>query len=155
VSGRASECLVLTAARTNKVLGARWSEMNIEALWVVPAKRMKAGKEHRVPLSQAAVALLRERGDLHGQDREAFVFPGQAVGNPHSNMSMLTLIKRMRRANVTPHGFRSTFRDWAEDATGHPSDVIEVALAHTVGSKMKAAYRRGDMFQKRRALMDD
>lgn len=156
VSGRALEFLILTAGRTNEVIGARWSEMNREAaLWTIPGRRMKAGKEHRVPLSQAALAVLRDMATLYGQDREALVFPGQALGKPLSNMSMLALIKRMRRADVTPHGFRSTFRDWAGEATGHPSDVIELALAHTVGSKVEAAYRRGDMFQKRRALMDD
>lgn len=156
VSARALEFLILTAARTNEVLGARWSEMNMEAgLWTIPGRRMKAGKEHRVPLSPPVLSILREIAELYGQDREGFVFPGQAVGRPLSNMSMLALVKRMRRTDVTPHGFRSTFRDWAGEATGHPNDVIELALAHTVGSKVEAAYRRGDMFQKRRALMED
>jgi integrase len=156
VSARALEFLILTAARTGEVIGARWSEVDMDAaLWTIPASRMKAAKEHRVPLSEAAAEILHGMARLRGRELDAFVFPGQVAGKPLSNMSMIALIKRMRLSDVTPHGFRSTFRDWAGETTGHPSDVIELALAHTVGSKVEAAYRRGDMFQKRRALMDD
>ena len=167
-SARALEFLILTAARTGEVLGARWREMDMDAaLWVVPAERMKAKREHRVPLSEPALAVLREMALLRDSDDaagEAFVFQGRArvepsatntIGMPLSNMAMLALLKRMKRGNITAHGFRSTFRDWAGETTAHPADVVEMALAHTVANKVEAAYRRGDMFEKRRRLMQD
>ncbi|MHC2108347.1 tyrosine-type recombinase/integrase [Methylobacterium sp. CM6246] len=140
---------ILTAARTGEALGARWSEIDIESgIWTVPAERMKAGSEHRVPLSAAALAILAE---MRGLDAE-FVFPGGRRGKPLSNMAMLVLLRRMERADLTVHGFRSSFRDWASEATHFPSEVVEMALAHTVESKVERAYRRGDLFEKRREL---
>ncbi|MDF2599243.1 MAG: hypothetical protein K0Q54_2066 [Methylobacterium brachiatum] len=141
---------ILTAARTGEALGARWSEIDIESgIWTVPAERMKGGSEHRVPLSEPTLALL---GEMQGLDAE-FVFPGGRRGKPLSNMAMLTLLRRMERTDLTVHGFRSSFRDWASETTHFPSEVVEMALAHTVESKVERAYRRGDLFEKRRELM--
>lgn len=158
-SARALEFLILTAARTGEVLEARWSEIDIPgAVWTVPAGRMKARKEHRVPLSDSALAVLEEMSELRDPDDpegKGYVFPGGLGRGPLSNMAMLALLKRMKRADITPHGFRSTFRDWAGEATAHPGDVVEMALAHVVANKVEAAYRRGDMFEKRRRLMQD
>ncbi len=141
---------ILTAARTGEALGARWSEIDLDAgIWTVPAERMKAGAEHRVPLSPPALALL---GEMQGLD-DTFVFPGGRRGKPLSNMAMLVLLRRMERADLTVHGFRSSFRDWASETTHFPSEVVEMALAHTVESKVERAYRRGDLFEKRRELM--
>ncbi len=155
IAARALEFLILTAARTGEVIGARWSEFDLaEKLWTVPADRMKASKEHRVPLSSAAVAVIEAMKSARVDDH-AFVFPGGKRGKPLSNMAMLKLLKRMGRANLTAHGFRSTFRDWAAERTNYPREVAEMALAHTVGDKVEAAYRRGDLFTKRRRLMDE
>jgi integrase len=158
-SARALEVLILTAARTGEVLEARWSEIDMPgAVWTIPAGRMKARREHRVPLSDPALAVLEDMAELRDPDDpagEGFVFPGAGGPGPLSNMAMLALLKRMRRADITPHGFRSTFRDWAGEATAHPGDVVEMALAHVVANKVEAAYRRGDMFEKRRRLMQD
>lgn len=151
MGARALEFAVLTACRTAEVLGARWSEIDIErAVWTIPAERMKAGHEHRVPLSPPALTLLRKlaairRGDL--------VFQGQTAGRPLSNMSMAMTLRRMK-VDATPHGFRSTFRTWVAEQTGFPHEVAEAALAHTQGDKVVAAYQRGDLFDKRRRLMD-
>jgi len=117
----------------------------------VPAERMKAGVEHRVPLSAAALAILAE---MQGLD-DTFVFPGGRRGKPLSNMAMLTLLRRMERADITTHGFRSSFRDWAAETTHFPTEVVEMALAHTIESRVERAYRRGDLFEKRRDLMND
>jgi integrase len=117
-------------------------------LWTVPAERMKNGKEHRVPLSDAAMAILGEPGKP-----EAFVFPGGKAGQPLTSMALLKVPARMGR-EVTVHGFRSTFMDWATERTNFPSEMRDMALAHVVADKVEAAYRRGDMFQKRRGLMD-
>lgn len=146
---------ILTAARTGEVIGARWAEMDLSAaVWTVPAERMKAGREHRVPLSDAAIAVLRE---LHATrpdaDPASFVFPGGRPGKGLSNMAMLLLLRRMNRRDVTSHGFRSAFRDWCAETTAYPAEVAEAALAHTIGDKVEAAYRRGDLFEKRRQLM--
>jgi integrase len=151
IAARALEFTVLTAARTGEVIGARWSEFDLDAkVWVIPAERMKAHKEHRVPLTERMLAILR------ALPREAaFVFPGGREGAPISNMAMAQLLKRMNRLDVTVHGFRSTFRDWAAETTGYPNHVIEMALAHVIGSKVEAAYRRGDLFTKRARLMAD
>jgi integrase len=152
IASRALEFLILTATRTGEVIGARWDEVDLgEKIWVVPAARMKAGREHRVPLSAAAVAILEEMKRICESD---FVFPGGKRGKPLSNMAMLAVLKRMERADLTTHGFRSSFRDWAAERTNFPRDVAEMALAHTIGDKVEAAYRRGDLFQKRRQLMD-
>lgn len=149
VSARALEFGILTAARTGEVLGARWSEIDLAAkLWTIPGERMKAGNEHRVPLTDRCVEILEampSAGEL--------VFPGPR--GQLSNMALLSVLARMGRDDITVHGFRSTFRDWASEATDHPREVAEMALAHTIGSKVEAAYRRGDLFEKRRRLMDD
>jgi integrase len=155
IAARALEFLILTAARTGEVIGARWGEFDLaEKVWAVPADRMKAGKEHRVPLSFAALAVV-ERMKAARVDDHAFVFPGGKREKPLSNMAMLKLLKRMGRSDLTAHGFRSTFRDWAAERTNYPREVAEMALAHTVGDKVEAAYRRGDLFAKRRRLMEE
>ena len=152
VAARALEFTILTAARTGEVIGATWSEINfVEQLWVVPAERMKSGKEHRVPLSEAPLAILEQMQAIRQGD---FVFPGGKARLPISNMAMMMTLRRMGRGDLTVHGFRSSFRDWAAERTDFPSEVAEMALAHAVSSKVEAAYRRGDLFQKRRQLMD-
>jgi integrase len=153
VAARALEFAILTAARTGEVIGAEWDEIDFaERLWTVPADRMKAGKEHRVPLSDAAFAILDEMQKV--RQVGDFVFPGGKSRRPLSNMALAMTLRRMGRAELTVHGFRSSFRDWAAERTGFPSEVAEMALAHTVSDKVEAAYRRGDLFQKRRQLMD-
>lgn len=155
-AARALEFAILTACRTGEVLGARWSEVDLEAaVWTVPAGRMKAQREHRVPLSTGALAVLDGMLPLRPVDGDGYVFPGQKEGQPLSSMAMLMLLRRMDRTDLTAHGFRSTFRDWAEEATSTPHAVSEAALAHTIGNKVEAAYRRGDLFQKRAALMQE
>jgi integrase len=152
VGSKALEFLILTAARTGEVIGARWDEVDLEEkTWVVPSARMKAGREHRVPLSAAAVAVLKQMKETRESD---FVFPGGKKGKPLSNMAMLAVLKRMDHGGLTAHGFRSSFRDWAAERTNFPHEVAEMALAHAVGDKVEAAYRRGDLFQKRRQLME-
>jgi integrase len=152
VAARALEFAILTAARTGEVIGSRWDEFDFaERLWTVHAARMKAGKEHRVPLSDAALAILKELPKVRHGD---FVFPGGRAGRPISNMAMLMLLRRMGRDDLTIHGFRSSFRDWAAERTGFLAEVAEMALAHTISDKVEAAYRRGDLFQKRRQMMD-
>jgi integrase len=149
VSARALEFAILTAARTGEVIGARRDEIDTGAmLWTVPADRMKAGREHRVPLGERAVAIVKEAAALDGD----FLFPGQRRGKPLSNMSMSMLLRR-RGLDVTTHGFRSAFRDWAGDMTEFEREVAEAALAHAVGDQTEQAYRRGDALDKRRALM--
>jgi integrase len=152
VSARALEFTILTAARTGESLGARWSEIDMaKEVWIVPAERMKGGREHRVPLCDAALAaLMRMKAARQGD----IVFPGANSGRPLSNMALLELLRGMERGRLTTHGFRSTFRDWAAELTSFPSEVVEMALAHAVGDKVEAAYRRGDLFDKRRRLMD-
>jgi integrase len=149
-AARALEFAILTAARTGEVIGAKWNEINLaERLWTIPPERMKAHKEHRVPLCDAAMAIVGEMGAIRSGDH---VFPGGKAGRPLSNMAFLMLLRRMARGDLTGHGFRSTFRDWAAERTGFPAEVAEMALAHAVGDKVEAAYRRGDLFQKRRQL---
>ena len=150
IAARALEFTILTASRTSEVIGARRSEFNRrEKLWTVPAQRMKAGKEHRVPLPDRALELI----STESLGNDDFVFPGGRSGRPLSNMAMLKLLGRMGRDDLTVHGFRSTFRDWASERTNFPNEVIEMALAHTIESKTEAAYRRGDLVHKRRRLM--
>jgi len=150
---RALEFAILTAARTGEVIGATWDEIDLDAeTWTVPKERMKAKREHRVFLSDSAVAVLKP---LKEAARSNYVFPGGKDGKPLSNMAMLTALKRMKRDDLTAHGFRSTFRDWAAEMTDYPSEVVEMALAHVVGNKVEAAYRRGDLFEKRKGLMGD
>jgi integrase len=146
------EFLILTAARTGEIIGARWDEVDLEEkIWVVPGARMKAAREHRVPLSGPALAIITKMNEIRESD---FVFPGGRKGRPLSNMAMLALLKRIGRDDLTTHGFRSTFRDWAAERTNFPREVVEMALAHTIENKVEAAYRRGDLFQKRRQLME-
>jgi integrase len=155
-AARALEFCILTATRTGETLGARWSEIDLAgAVWTIPGERMKAGREHRVPLSGAAVAVLAEMAALRPEEGDGFVFPGAAEGRPLSSMSMLMLLRRMKRGDLTTHGFRSAFRDWTEEATSTPHAVAEAALAHTIGDKVEAAYRRGDLFAKRAVLMQE
>jgi integrase len=154
VSARALEFAVLTATRTSEVIGATWDEFDLERkLWTVPADRMKAKKEHRVPLSPRAVEVLRVMQELHGG--RGIVFPGVSGKKPLSNMALLMTLRRMERNDITAHGFRSTFRDWAAEMTAYPRDVAEMALAHTISDKVEAAYRRGDLFTKRQQMMDE
>lgn len=150
VAALALEFLVLTAARTNEVIGARASEV-AGSVWTIPADRMKAGAEHRVPLSEVALDVIARAQLVSSSD---FLFPGLSEGRPLSNTAFLALLKRMGRKDITAHGFRSTFRDWAAEQTSYPREVSEMALAHTVSDKVEAAYRRGDLFEKRRRLMD-
>jgi integrase len=152
VAARALEFVILTAARTSEVTGARPSELDRDVTtWTVPEGRIKGGKEHRVPLSEPAAAIAREVLQLGGE----FVFPGGKARKPLSNNAMLVLLERMRRDDITVHGFRSTFRDWAAEQTNYPREVAEMALAHVVESKVEGAYRRGDLFEKRRRLMEE
>jgi integrase len=151
ISARALEFTILTAARTGEAIGARWSEFDLSAkLWTVPAERMKAGKEHRAPLSDRAVEIL----SIFPRDGD-FVFAGRKSDRPISNMAMLELVRGIRGMGATVHGFRSSFRDWAAEQTSYPTEMAEMALAHTVGDKVETAYRRGDMLEKRRRLMAD
>ena len=150
MGARALEFAVLTAARSGEVRLATWSEVNLPAaLWTVPAERMKAGREHRVPLSKPAIKLLR---GLPGGTARDLVFPG--MRGPLSDMSLSAVLRRMD-VKATVHGFRSTFRDWVSEFTSHSNEVAEMALAHAVGDKVEAAYRRGDLFEKRVSLMTD
>jgi integrase len=152
VAARALELTVLNAARTGEVIGATWDEIDLVAkVWTVPADRIKGGKEHRVPLSDRAVEILQA---LPREENNNFVFIG-AAGRGLSNMAMASVLARMQATEITVHGFRSTFRDWAAERTSYPNHVVEMALAHVVGNKVEAAYRRGDLFDKRRRLMAD
>lgn len=153
-AAQALEFLILTAARTGEVIGARWDEIDLaEEIWTVPSNRIKAGREHRVPLSATAMTILQRL--RNEKDKEGFVFVGSKPGRPLSNMALLALLKRMKRSDLTTHGFRSTFRDWVAECTHHPSEVAEMALAHIVRDKVEAAYRRGDLFERRRTMMND
>ena len=151
-SALALELCILTAARSGEILGMRWSEIDFDKkIWTVPAERMKAGREHRVPVSSRAIAILRELEKLKAGD---FVFPGQARNKPLSNMAMEMVLRRMRVEGATVHGFRSSFRDWAGNVSSFPREVVETALAHVIGDKAEQAYRRGDALEKRRKLME-
>jgi integrase len=148
---RALEFVVLTAARTGEALGARWSEFDLEAgLWTVPAERMKGARQHRVPLSKRALAILKEMAATRLND---FVFPGVRRGRSLRDKAMMVVLRELR-CDCTVHGFRSSFRDWAAETTNFAREVAEAALAHAVGNKVEAAYRRGDLFEKRRELME-
>jgi integrase len=152
VAARALEFTILCAARTGETIGAVWDEIDlIEQIWTVPANRIKGGREHRVPLSDRAVEILRLLPREHGNP---FVFIGPRRGGL-SNMAMASVLGRMGRDNATVHGFRSTFRDWAADRTNYQNHIVEMALAHVVGNAVEAAYRRGDLLDKRRQLMAD
>lgn len=151
-AARALAFAILTAARSGEVRGMTWAEVDLEgAIWTVPASQIKAGREHRVALASAALALLGEPGAA-----SSYVFPSQTgASKPLSDMSLTSVLRRMARGNLTAHGFRSTFRDWAGETTAHPREVIEAALAHRLKDKAEAAYARGDLFVKRRRLMED
>jgi integrase len=152
VAALALEFAILTAARSGEVLGARWAEIDLDAkVWTVPAARMKAGREHRVPLSGRALAILETLAAARTGD---FVFPGQKTGKPLSGMAMEMVLRRMKVDDVTVHGFRSAFRDWCGEATSFPRELAEAALAHVAGDATERAYRRGDALEKRRGLME-
>jgi integrase len=169
LQNRGTPNLIEKCSRTSETIGVPWDEISAhEKLWTIPAGRMKAERDHRVPLSKRALAILEEMKKVRDGD---FLFPGGKSGKPLSNMAMLALIERMNKRrtaaelprwidplqgnkDVVPHGFRSTFRDWASERTHFPNEVVEMALAHAVGDKVEAAYRRGDLFDKRRLLMD-
>ena len=152
-SALALEFMILTAGRTGEVIGAKWSEIDLGTdVWTVPADRMKAGKEHRVPLCERAVVILKSIQSNRNPDD--FVFPGWKAGTGLSNGAMLALMRKMKFGHFTPHGFRSTFRDWAADeAHTFQNETIELALAHTIKNQAEAAYRRGDQLERRRELM--
>ena len=150
VAARALGFTVLTAARSGETRGIVWGEVDLQnGIWTIPAERMKAGKEHRVPLTPEIIALMGPR-----RDDDRLVFESEAkAGRPISDMSMTAVLRRMGRDGITVHGFRSTFRDWAGETTSFPREVIEAALAHGIKDKSEAAYARSDLFEKRRKLM--
>jgi integrase len=151
MGARALEFLVLTAARSGEVRGALWSEIDlVDRTWTIPAIRMKAGREHRVPLCSGALALIAELPRFAGTEA---VF-ASATGKHLSDMTVSAVLRRMH-VDAVPHSFRSTFRDWAAERTSYPSEMAEMALAHAISNKVEAAYRRGDLFEKRRAMMED
>lgn len=159
ISSKALQLLILTATRTSEVLRSEWPEIDLDnETWTIPADRMKARREHRVPLSTQAVSLLSDLPRVQGNP---YVFPGARLGRPLSNMAMLQLMRGMgygvggKRGDYVPHGFRSSFRDWSGEVSSYPRDVAEMALAHTIENKVEAAYRRGDLFEKRRSMMQD
>jgi integrase len=148
----ALELLVLTAARAAEVRGARWDEIDVKTrIWTIPGERMKRGKEHRVPLTEAALSIL---DNMRGAD-PVLVFPGARNGQPLGEITFWRLMRQMGIAEATPHGFRSAFKDWAAECTNSPDWVSEKALAHVVGDETRRAYQRGDLLEKRRKLMDD
>ena len=148
---KALEFIILTAARVSEAVNAKWDEFDLQRkLWIVPAERMKAHREHRVPLSDAAIRLLKELKDEKQSD---YIFPGWKVNTPLTGAACLKLLHDMGRDDLTTHGFRSTFRDWAAEQTSFPSRIAEAALAHVVGDKTEAAYQRGDLLDKRRLLL--
>ncbi len=152
IAAMALEFAILTAARSGEVYGARWSEIDLEArVWTVPAGRMKAGREHRVPLSERALAILENFHDAMTCD---LVFPSPRGGRPLSHVAMAKVLQRLQIYGATPHGFRSSFRDWAGNETHFPREIAEAALAHSVGNAVEAAYRRSDALEKRRALVE-
>jgi integrase len=151
ISARALELTILTASRTAEILGARWEEIDLNAkVWRIPAARMKAGREHTIPLSSQSLALLQTLK----RDSSGLLFPGTIAGQPINHDAMRWLLKEMDGGKLTVHGFRSTFRDWAGDRTNYPRDVIEHALAHRLPDRVEAAYRRTTALEKRRKLME-
>ncbi|MCP4934087.1 MAG: integrase arm-type DNA-binding domain-containing protein [bacterium] len=158
-SAQALQFLILTATRTNEILQAQWTEIGLdELIWVIPAKRMKTKREHRVPLSDTAMAIIHALPRIKGNP---YLFPGAQHNRPLSNMALLQLMRGMgygvsgNRGDYVPHGFRSSFRDWSGEVSSFPRDVAEMALAHTIENKVEAAYRRGDLFDKRRKMMQE
>jgi len=155
VSSLALEFMILTATRTGEVRGAKWQEIDLDnRVWTIPDDRMKTGKEHRVPLCLRAINILN--GFKSNRDPEDFVFIGGKIGKGLSDGAMLVLLKKMNIGTYTPHGFRSTFRDWAaEEAHQFSNETVELALSHTIKNKAEAAYRRGDQLERRRELMNE
>lgn len=150
----ALEVIILTNCRTSEAIEATWVEFDLNGkVWTIPAGRMKAAKEHIIPLSAPALAALRRAKEL--AEDSPYVFPGTKKNKPMSNMACLALLKRMGRPDLTVHGFRSTFRDWAGESTSHPREVIEHAMAHRLSDKAEAAYARGTLLERRRVLMND
>ena len=150
LAAQALELCILTSTRTSVVLAAEWAEFDLEkAIWTIPAQRMKAGHAHRIPLTERALDILKSLPRVGPH-----VFPGNAKGKPLSSMAMAMQLRRMKRGDITVHGFRSTFRDWASEQTSFPHETCEHALAHRISDKAEAAYRRGDQFEKRRKLME-
>jgi integrase len=150
-SARALEFMILTATRRGETLGARWEEIDLDQrMWTIPAGRMKAGREHRVPLAARAITILKEAADCRLNE---FVFPGTKQGRSLSRGTPERLLRRLN-VDVTSHGFRSSFRDWAAETTNFPREAAELALAHAVGDSVERAYQRGDLLEKRRKLMD-
>ena len=153
IGARAVEFAILTAARSGEVRGAKWPEIDLKTrTWEIAGERMKAGKAHIVPLSDAALAVLKTMSETRLDD---YVFPGAKEGTPLSDMSLTATLRRMGHDDLTVHGFRSTFRDWAAESTAYPSEMAEMALAHTINNKVEAAYRRGNLFTKRVKMMAD
>ena len=153
IGAAALEFTIYTAARSGEVRGATWSEIDLaEHIWTIPAERMKAGKVHKVPLSDSALAVIKKIQDFRIND---FIFSGTKEDKPLSDMSLTAVLRRMSRGDLTVHGFRSTFKDWSSETTAYPREVTEMALAHTIGNKTEEAYRRGDLFEKRKQLMDE
>ena len=151
IAAYALEFCILTATRSGEVLGARWDEIDLNArIWTIPANRMKAGREHQVPLADRAIEILKTALDVRSSD---FVFPGQKESRPLSPMAMEMVLRRMEIKNATVHGFRSSFRDWAGDYTSFAREIAEEALSHVIGDKAERAYRRGNALEKRRQLM--
>lgn len=151
LAAKALELVIFTATRSGEALQAKWDEFDLKKkIWVIPAERMKAGQEHRVPLSDSALAVLKP---LHENRNSDFVFPGMKKDKPLSNMAMLVLLRRMGRDDITVHGFRSSFRMWAAEQTSFPREIAELCLAHTIGTSVERAYQRSDLFEKRRQLM--
>jgi integrase len=151
-AARALEFAILTAARTGEVLGARWVEFNLDgAVWAVPKERTKAGREHRVPLSKRTLEIVTA---MHEGRNGDFVFPGARPGKPLSAIALEMVLLRMKVEDATVHGFRSAFRDWAAECANFANEVCEAALAHAIENGVEAAYRRGDLLEKRRELMD-
>jgi integrase len=152
ITALALEFGILTAARSSEVLGAEWEEIDPKTrIWTIPANRIKAGKEHRIPLSPRAMAILKK---LHAAKTGPFVFEGAKAQRPLSSMAMAMHLRRLERPDITVHGFRSSFRDWVWEATEFPHELAEQALAHTIPNKSEAAYRRGDAIERRRAMMN-
>jgi integrase len=150
-AARALEFCILTATRTQETLDARWDEFDLdEEIWKIPAPRMKGRVDHRVPLSKRAAEIVAE---LAKTKTSEYVFPGRKEGCPLADMAMLMLLRRMGRSDVTPHGFRSSFSDWASEVSPFSGELRETALAHAIGNKVEAAYRRGDALKKRRDMM--
>ena len=156
ISAPALEFLILTASRTSEVLGATWGEIELgSAVWTIPAARMKGGREHRVPLSKPALGVLAQMQKARPDSQSVhYIFPGARANRPLSKVALLKVLERLGRSDLTVHGFRSTFRDWAAEQTNFPRDVCEQSLAHALSDKVEAAYRRSDLFEKRRKLIE-